>query len=276
MSNQFRKAPLAELVVELRWDIRSQPIQLAPGTVLPPGIQLPVDPVAAGQNEPLFQSFTNRIGRDGYTMVERLVPLGYPMVMIYQPIYRYRNPVSEHATLYQIGHGVFTANATPPYQSWQKFTPVVERGFAALLECLDTASKQSLSQISLRYIDSFTEDFQRGMSIWRFVREVLGFQITLPKTLEEYCTQPDGIKPHMQLSIPVKFGTLNLVVAEGHVGGTPSYLLDSTLIIPKEKGVVADKDVLMMLLKSAREIVHFSFIEMTKPIHEIMEPMGSN
>lgn len=268
MTATFKTPPLVELIAEIRWTLLQLTTQ---GVQLPPNMPLPVAQNAVTDHEALFLNYAAHVSAHGYKRVERIVPIGFPM-MSYQPVCRYR-PESP-GTLYQLGAGVFTANAIQPYESWGQFSPIVDNGLIALFECLTTTDKQGIRQLSLRYIDAFKGKLQLGQTIWEFVNDTLGIKIALPTALTEHCTDKTAVKLTCRFSIPVKMGVLEVQVAEGLVNNNPAYIMDTTVKI--DQGISPDKDVIMMHFNAAHDIIHRMFFEISKPLHQSMEPLGSN
>ena len=112
----FEKAPLVEIIAELRW--------------------LPLGLAAAQQGQMLLtlggsdpDSFHFAFGRRqevaAFANTEKLVPPGFPTPW-HHIVWRFRNPEIEGALL-QIGPGIFTANALQPYRRWSEFRGTVEQ-----------------------------------------------------------------------------------------------------------------------------------------------------
>lgn len=262
----FGNPPFVELIAEVRWQLPPQ--SLAVSGVLPANVPMPVAPVTASKHEELFMKYGVRISTHGYNQATRLVPQGFPM-MSYHPVYRF--VTNEPGTLYQLGAGVFTANATKPYKTWKEFAPLVRNGLDALFASLDQPSRENVRQVSLRYIDGFTGDLQASQLIWKFVNDTLGIKIHLPESLTQICTNINNIKPTLQFSIPVNIGTLAINIGEGTINNESSYIMDTT--ITSQQTGVTDVDTIMMLLNTGHEIIDKLFVSLTRPLHTIMQPM---
>jgi uncharacterized protein (TIGR04255 family) len=125
----FSNPPLIELIAELRW-IPGQISPPVPEAAAPGTIQLPLVPQYVEQT---FSNFSNQVAQRGFGMSERLVPVGFPYFPL-SVVYRFRKaPSQQENFLYQIGPGVFSANAVPPYRDWESFRPIVQEGVQALL-----------------------------------------------------------------------------------------------------------------------------------------------
>src|SRR5579863_2360328 len=124
----FRQPPLVEIVAEVRWDITGLPgvpAQFAGGPI-------PVPDSSALEIH--FMNFASKAAAKGFGLVERVVPTGFPL-LAHQVTLRYRNVAEvEGVPLFQLGPGVFTANLSPPYKSWEAFRPFIDLGLGLLLE----------------------------------------------------------------------------------------------------------------------------------------------
>lgn len=266
MTVRFRHPPLVELIAELRWGPQLPGGQQRGGVLLP-----------TGSHEEFFMRFGSRAGALGYERVERLVPPGFPPIIPFQAIYRFRKRVPEEGTtLYQIGAGVFSANITPPYQSWQDFRPIVEEGVRILLETRDPSERNApFTSVNLRYINSFDHKFSQGRSTASFMREVLGFAIELPTAVQAEIALNADVKPALQLAFPLKSGQqMSLTLAEGQVASEQAVIMDITASVAKP--VSANADDVMAEFEGEHEVIHRIFAGATKRIYQIMEPIEAS
>lgn len=270
MKERFENPPLVELVAELRWKDLSVPEGLPPG--FPAGFAFPGSQAAFDQQHP---EMTSAMTSFGYGQSERLVPAGFP-VPPEAPIirYRYSGPSDEGrehlpSTLFQIGSGIFTANAVKPYKSWEEFSPIVQRGVEILLE----TQKSNVGGYSLilRYIDAFRSDLTGDMTHSQFLRDVLGFKIGLPETLNDHAEGREVEVSVAQIVVPLKFGVLQLQVAKGEVEGTPAFILENVVLI--DGLIAADVGAIMENFSNARNVIHDVFIKLSAPIKDKMVPV---
>ncbi|WP_160328322.1 TIGR04255 family protein [Pseudomonas sp. EpS/L25] len=271
MNERFENSPLIEIIAELRWDL---PGHTQSG--LPMGMPvMPVMPPVIQQHELPFSTLTRKVAELGYGNSERLVPPGFPC-LVHEPIIRYRftdsSNAAKTATLYQVGPGIFTANALPPsYTSWVDFEPTVKLGIESLLASDLPFLSEQTSQVSvlLRYVDAFTDDYTDGRNLFEFARDVLGIKLTLPDAFSNV----DGGLPtklptlHLVQSLP--FGELQLKFAEGHVRGDKAIILEMTAEV--EEKVEKDSASILQAFAAARNAIHSVFIDLTKPIHDRMK-----
>jgi uncharacterized protein (TIGR04255 family) len=176
------------------------------------------------------------------------------------------------SSLLQIGPGLFSANAVPPYRSWDEFSPVVRSGVEVLLRTRDEAERDApFTSVSLRYIDAFRGDLLGGRSIPAFIREVLGFQIALPVALAQLQVADTEFKPHLLLNMPIANGmTMAVTVGEGLFNGEQAAMMHTHVVA--DEPVAADLERVMETLGRARQAIHSAFVNMTTAIHGHMRP----
>ncbi|WP_172668669.1 TIGR04255 family protein [Pseudomonas fluorescens] len=270
MNERFDNPPLVELVAELRWKDLSLPAGLPPG--FPPGFPFPGSQVAFDQQLPEMNSAMTSIG---YGQSERLMPAGFP-APAEAPIVRYRysgvtEKNREHlpSTLFQIGSGIFTANAVKPYKSWDDFRPVVEHGVRILLET--QKAKVGGYSLTLRYIDAFREDLTDDMTHMQFLKNVLGFGIDLPPVLLTHAEDRLIDIPMSQIIVPLKFGSLQLQMTQGEIDGGRAFILENVVIID---GLIEPRvEPIMESFSKARDVIHDVFVNLSAPLRDKMVPV---
>ena len=269
MNTTFLNAPLIEIIAELRWAHNP-----ASATQVQPGA--PIIILNSSKIDEFFMRFGGEIYSSGFKKTERLVPSDFP-AMLYQPVFRYRKDGEDGdgAVLYQTGPGIFTANAIPPYKSWDVFSPAVKSGVDALLNSRDDAEKASpFNTISLRYIDAFGPSLTRGMDVRTFLSDILGVSVVLPEGISKVIDQNAKVKPHIQLLLPIDDNTnMNLTLAEAMVNNELSIIMDSTVVITGE--IAPDADSIMNSLNGSHQIIHEMFINLTVKIRDLMFPVES-
>lgn len=270
MNERFDNPPLVELVAELRWRDLSVPVGIPIG--FPSGFPFPGNQLAFDQQLP---EITNAMTKLGFGQSERLIPAGFP-APAETPIVRYRySGVSDGdrgqlpSTLFQIGSGIFTANAVKPYKSWDDFRPVVEQGVRVLLAT--QRSKIAGYSLVLRYIDAFREDLIGDMSHLDLLKSVFGFGIELPEVLTKHARGQSIELPMMQFSIPLAFGSLQLQMTQGEIDGGKAYILENVVQI--EGLVAANAETIMESFSLARDVIHDVFVNLSAPIRDKMVPL---
>lgn len=165
----YEKAPLVEVIAEVRW-------KLIPIATLPAGSG--VDPHFSGADEEI----TKLLAKKGFGAVERLVPPGIPTEFLAgQPVLRFRRKPNVWP-LFQFGPGLFTINIAPPYKGWSEFRLMIAEGLNVLFEAYPFADRTlKLASISLRYLDAFTA--QHGFNDVHSFLHDLGFGLAIPSGL---------------------------------------------------------------------------------------------
>ncbi len=262
----FEKAPLVELIAELRWN--------PPGVVAagagPAGVAQFA--VALGRDvEEFFQHFGNEVNKAGFTTAEKIVPAGFP-AFLHQPVWRFRKP-DDNSTLLQVGPGLLSANALRPYRRWKNFRPTVEVGVNAMLKTRPLAERElHFSSASVRYINAFSGELLAGQAPAAFIKDVLGVNIALPLAVERLIDQQKTVNSNASLLIPIAnmSKVMSLTIGDGAVGGETGAVLDVTVA---ETAKIESKSVdVMRALDTSRNVIHECFIELTAAIRHRMMP----
>jgi uncharacterized protein (TIGR04255 family) len=221
---------------------------------------------------PFFEKFSREIAQH-FPASERLVPVGYPLIAN-QAAHRFRPAaIAPQSALYQVGPGIFTANALPPYKAWQEFVPIIEEGVRALLESrVDIEKELPFSYVGLRYIDAFNRQHTGDRSVADFMCDVLGIDVKIPQVITKYTAEGAQVKPALQLQIPMEEGmVMNLSVAEGMLNGELVVLMDTT--VATTALVPSSLEAIMDTLASAHDIIHDVFFGLTEKIKDEMQPV---
>ncbi len=270
MSIVFAKAPLVELVAELRW----VPAAISRQQISSPPSQGMI-PVILGDNrtEEFFMRLGGELYQRGFRLSERLVAQGFPLIPG-QPVLRFRSESSDQkSVLYQTGVGLFSVNAVPPYRSWEQFSPFVRSGVQALLTARASEERPvPFGPITLRYIDFFGEEFIRGGSITNFLSN-LGISINLPSALHSVVTNTEARSIFWKTVLPVSPGVLSVSVGDGTVNGQFGVVLDT--VVSTESQTEPELDAIMKALDAAHDVTNRFFVKLTEPIHEVMQPQGA-
>ena len=235
-----------------------------------PGPQLMVS--SGNQHEKLFTEFGRQIGEYGFVRAERLALLGMP-ILPYQPVYRFRRQSEELPVIFQIGAGIFSAFAVPPYRTWQDFSAIAKEGLISLrLAAADAEVPITLQSAVLRYIDAFSGNLLRGLEPSRFVRDTLGITVTAPRIARAGFTQEPAERV-VQLAGSTGSGSLTLTVAEGIREGAPAVFADwvAAVMLPSAYKF-DDENALLEKLDEAHNIVLHMFLSLTEPLRDAMQP----
>jgi len=268
---RFRNPPLAEVIVELRWESFPEGV---------PGAPAPVVIALTAQDEQLFAGFAAQAGaaKGEPVVMERLLPKGLP-VPRHQVCCRYSIRNKSNEFLYQLGPGVFTANAkASSYQSWSDFAPVVREGIEWLLQATpEPARTHPFTSVKLWYIDLFTKKrFFENESAAEFLQSTLRVNLQMPEVVLRQTGKrgPSSVALVYQAPLAdLPNGVLEMHFQEGRVGADadgPGLLMHTAVSIGGE--TARDADGLMDALDKAHAIIHSCFLEMTHSLHDEMGP----
>jgi uncharacterized protein (TIGR04255 family) len=264
MSKHRQNAPLVEVIAELKWDVPGFP---SPGSGMPAFIS----PEASEDFEKFFENFGDLINAE-HSHKEKLTPPGFP-ALTHQPIYRFANRQDGHHTsLCQIGPGIISIHAVPPYESWNSFREIVRRCIDALLRAKRTEPQiiiESIASIDLRYVDAFGKKLTQGHSAGSFISEVMGFKFLMPEVIMAYLAAGKDIVPYSQTRVPMDNGFSMLVsIGEGTVHGDSAIISDT--VITKSEKVQNDIENIMNDFDFAHEIIKNVFNGVTEKISHLM------
>jgi len=270
MTISFEKAPLKEIIVDLRWGASrfprelplNQTVSLSPSSFL-------VD----SAHEQLFMNLGEELSKMGYGRSERLTPAGFPSLPT-QSVYRYQsNSAAPKSVLFQAGLGQFSAHGVLPYRSWEEFLPRVRNGLEALLRVYpQTFGEEPFSQVTLRYIDFFDEELTQGRDVVTFMSEVLSIPLQLPGFMTAIATGKKTEDMLVKFSMPVAVGKLTINIGDGKFNNRPGILLDTSAVTGSATAPAVDK--IIDVLNASYTILHDMFLNLTKPLHQLMEPKG--
>lgn len=263
LTMKFQKPPLIELIAEFRWIPTDDQGQLVTNLT-----QLAV---SSQETEAFYERFRAAIATQGYNAAERLVPNGFPYPM-QQPVFRYkRTDETSTTSVFQLGVGLFSVHALPPYENWDAFKPIIATGLRTLLEVRLTNARKAFTNISLRYIDAFGPELIDGRPMRKFFEDILKLRVDLPASVTHQATDPNLIQFALQLNTPIGDG-LNLALNVGrNANMSNSVVLDTTVNSSNE--VAWDDSAPLEVLESAHTSIRHIFLDMTAPIHSLMQPI---
>lgn len=263
MTESFPNSPLIELAVEVQWHFPEDD-----GV----GGQQTTEPVLgpSATASDFYGRIAARLGMAGFTQSERLIPRGSSEPM-HTAVLTFTKPGPEAGrVIYQVGNGMFGVNAVQPYESWEAFRPSVVEGLEVLFQTLEEFGQpRRASLIELRYIDAFQESFLAGASRHEFLSETLGFRLSAPSAIDKLIDPAGEPKMFLQFFVPmVDGGELLIRTGEATVRNAEAVVLDFTLSHTEVKSW--DKQIILSTLDSARDVIHSTFVEMTKPVAHIL------
>ncbi len=258
----FDHAPLIEIVAEIKW----VPGDFFTSASSPGGSIGLLDLVKC---EEFFRRALIALNGIGFTSSERLIPQGFP-VGVQQPVYRHRTDGG--AKVLQVGIGLISANALPPYQSWSQFEQSLGPGLSTTIEVAKSfGDMQFFNSVTLRYIDAFRPEHTGGLESAKFMRDVLKIHPGLPPAITKYVNPMEPVHATMQARVSTLDGLLLTVgVGEGLASGIPALLFETGLA--SQKPVQADGVTVLALLRQQHDILHEMFFELIRPIFEQLGP----
>jgi uncharacterized protein (TIGR04255 family) len=213
------------------------------------------------------------LSANGFGRFERLIPPQFPLPPG-QVACRFRPTKPDvQAPLFQLGSGVFTANALPPhYSSWKEFCPTVRMGLESLFGAFAAASLDApaINSVLVRYIDAFKDELTGGRHTSAFLAEVMGVRLDLPDAIARLVPLEQQVQPAIQLEIPTSIGKLSLAFGHGSHGSQEAVLMDASILIQRSIG--QSIDLAISAMTEGREVIHELFRGLTASLHEAMEP----
>lgn len=167
--DRLPKAPLAEVVFELRWKLPGP--EDAPALVKSdPGLLPLLDSLTASMKKIGFGSFKD--------MSPPLQTAGYGIAR------RYFKSPDQSFPIMQIGHGIFASNESSLYD-WKSFKAQVTLGLRTLLKNYPQLGvfKMEPSYLELRYIDAFDKSLLGKAALFDFIERGTTMTVSLPKML---------------------------------------------------------------------------------------------
>ncbi|MGQ3824243.1 TIGR04255 family protein [Pseudomonas alliivorans] len=270
---KYRKAPLVELIAELQWNLPSVTTAFPPGFEPPPGVvptNFPFFGHDQGKLEEFVSAFSEECFKGGIHSVERLMPPGFPITVGQVSTRMRKSPASPE--MYQVGPGVFTANAIPPYDSWSAFSPFLNNGIEMLLRSrIEGERDLPFTAVSLQYVDAFSSNLTRGMPAAKFMRDVLGFAIDAPAAILGLVADGADVNSNLQMTALLEGGlSLNLSLGEGVANNSSAIIMQTNIVAlnPIEPSVEA----VLSVLHRSQEAQHAIFKGVIKSIEDRMEP----
>ncbi|HEX4301471.1 MAG TPA: TIGR04255 family protein [Rhizomicrobium sp.] len=165
------KAPLVEVVFELRWELQHGPAA-QPVLQTDPGIL------------PLLNGFTNGMKTQGFKTFR---DMSHPLQTgAYGVVRRFYKKADKPFPIMQIGPGIFAANASQDYL-WEPFKSQILSGSKALLGAYPKLDFFALrpSQLELRYVDAFDKSILGRAALFEFTEKATSLRFGLPPMLNK-------------------------------------------------------------------------------------------
>ncbi|MFV9651957.1 TIGR04255 family protein [Pseudomonas citrulli] len=263
MAITFRNAPLIEVIAEIKWGIGSLPPEVL-ASMSPMGFQ-----TESGDSEAFYSRVSEEVAVRGITRAERLMPPGFP-VFPGQVVYRYKSASKLSANLMQVGPGVFTVNALPPYKSWDDFSHFISEGLDALLASRPASERDSdFASVNLRFINGFGKEYYAKQSRIEFLRG-MGFEVGLPGAMDQITKDTTDAKFNLNYTSKLPDGAVVQVnLGEGVKDGAPIQVVELGCT---HSYIGPDREKLLAVLHDSHSLIESIFLDMTKNIRDQMIP----
>jgi uncharacterized protein (TIGR04255 family) len=263
----FAHPPLVEIIAELHW----LPWPGAASATATPGQPIQF-PLPTPELEETYSRFSSNVAAIGFGVSERLSPMGFP-VLPFTPLLRYRkSPGSEGNFLYQIGPGLFSANALPPYRDWESFRPILKDGVQALLSSLSPSQTSEFTKIVLRYVDLFSSEFTEDIVSFKFLNEILGIELALPSVLSKQVSDANKIQSGLLLTLPLSTGlTMRFTVGDGSAAGKSGIIMSTE--VTAEKPTSPYMQQIMEVFETAHDSIRQTFLGLTEKLRAKLQPI---
>lgn len=265
----YQNVPLVELIAELRWEAANPFAAIMNNVQLPPGMipsQMPFMDQAAV--EQLVSQFANFCQQDGNVSVERLQPAGFPL-MPSQVSHRFK-VTNTDTEIYQIGPGVFTVNAIPPYSSWESFRGFLERGVRNLIASRPKNEAEQKFQVSVQYINAFGPALVGDSNFQSFLENVIGFKLSVPDAIQGLVAEGAAMKTNLQLRTELSNGMYyNCQINEGQANNEDALIVHTNVFTDSSDVLPVLEDV-MASLDEAHRLQHEMFLGFTAGVQETM------
>jgi hypothetical protein len=184
------KAPLVEVVFELRWMLQEGPSG-APVLQSDPGLL------------PLLNGFATRATKAGF---KASIEMSHPLQTgPYGVVRRFFRRSDEPFPILQVGPGIFASNEGPDYD-WKSFKA---QGLKGLRDLLDSYPKLEFfplrpKSLELRYIDVFSKEVAGGASLLGFLASGTSMKLDLPPMLADRKRFAPDVAGRMILQMDLK------------------------------------------------------------------------
>ena len=168
--SQLPNAPLAEVVFEIRWQLKADN---APSLLWnDPGYPI------------LAENFTDAAAARGFNAIKR--PSYGGLMAPYSVLLRFHKDEALPFPIWQIGPGIFAANDSAGYE-WNSFRTLAVNGAKALLSSYPKMKTFKLQPtlLELRYIDSIDKSLIAHQDVLRFLNEQTSMNVELSSFLKK-------------------------------------------------------------------------------------------
>jgi len=228
-SKKFSKPPLVEAIFELRWNLK----EMVQGIKIDPHYKLLVGGL-----------YSNL--KDKYPYHEPLPSSTIPdEIACYIVQHRFRIG-KDRWPLFQLGPGVITLNATTEYE-WVDFKNRISYLLSNLLQVYPDKANFDVSDISIRYINAITFDFNES-SIFDFLSKNMKININFDQCLfknKSIGSLPVGFDLKYIFPVYNPRGNINLRISRGKKENIESVIFElifqaTNQFVPKQNGEILE------------------------------------
>jgi len=169
--HRLPRAPLVEVVFELRWKLKGSPA-VPPPLYMDPGLL------------PLIYDFSKHAAKLGFDVRQEMMPPD--QTAAYSIVHRYRTKDAPDFPLLQVGPGIFAANQGPLYE-WHEFKSFGLEGLKALLASYPKLPGFPLepTHLELRYLDIFDHSLLDTADIVAFLNRGTTLRVDIPAFVQD-------------------------------------------------------------------------------------------
>ena len=234
MSRRLPKAPLLEVIFEIRWHINNDDER--------------------NRYQYLHGDLYNTL-KSEYPFRELVVPSHFPVeVYLNQVAHRFRQAKGGYP-LIQIGPGIFTINTIEKDYIWEDFCGQIQNSVKNLIT-LDSFNAQLPVSLALRYIDFFQFDFNQND-----IKDYLNDFLHIKVEQEFFKNNAPPYNINLGFTYGTTVGTLNLSVNKGLVDEVEGLIIQIEVIQQGMNAVITEID---KWLDSAHILTSDTFNNLTK------------
>jgi uncharacterized protein (TIGR04255 family) len=233
--SKLPKAPLVEVVLELRWSIISKPdlakIQYLYGD--------------------MYAELKNK-----YPFRESVVPTEIPLdILINQPVHRFRHAINDYP-LFQVGPGIITLNTTDKKYFWDTFSKDADELFSVFFKVFPFTSTERITP-SILFLDFFPFDFSKS-DVYEYLNK--NFNITFNQSFIQTEKYPRDLNIGYFYEIPS--GELSITFQKGKNENQQDGIIMQTRI--NGKPILPDKKDISAWVEIAHETCSDLFKKLTQ------------
>ena len=233
--SKLQKAPLVEIVLELRWKIMNK--------------------TDLSMVQYLYGDLYSEL-KQKYPYRESIVPTEIPLdILINQPVHRYRSAINDYP-LYQVGPGIITLNTIDNKYYWDTFSEWAEELISSFLKVYPMEINDKITP-SILFLDFFSFDFEKD-DINKFINDK--FNITFGQSFFKSTKYPKNI--NLGFYYELSIGDLSITFQKGKSKNQQEGIVLQTRI--NGKPLNANKEEISDWINKSHEICSDLFKKLTE------------